>query len=358
MVPFAGWSLPVMYPSGIKAEHLHTRAEAGLFDVSHMGQIVVHGDGAETALEAILPTALSRLRPGQMRYSLLLDNSGGILDDLVITNCGDHYLLVVNADRTAVDHAYLQAALPSGARADLMETNAMMALQGPLAGAVLAELIPESEALYFMESAIVTWEGATVQVCRSGYTGEDGFELCLPAHRAESLAGRLLEDSRVMPAGLGARDSLRLEAGLPLYGNDIDTETRPVEAGLTFAIAKSRRTKGDFPGAAAVLSEMEHGPARRRVGLRPEGRRIVRPGARIDFEGQPVGRVTSGGFGPSVDAPVAMGYVKADLAEPGQSLAAEVRGRCVPLVVQALPFVPHRYKLRSSMSAETEKAGR
>ncbi len=346
MTAFAGWSLPLHYPAGIRAEHLHCRDAAALFDVSHMGQITVRGATARTALEALLPTDLSTLARGCCRYSLLLDEYGGILDDLIINSHSGGYTLVVNASRSAADLAHIRAALPTGAAAELLEGSALLALQGPAAGPVLAAILPGTTALYFMESAELPFDGAKLQVCRTGYTGEDGFEISVPPTVATALAQRLLADPRVRPAGLGARDSLRLEAGLPLHGQDIGTDTNPIEAGLGFAISPTRQRHGGFPGAACIATELDTPPARCRVGLRPEGRQPVRAGALLLRDGHPVGQISSGGFSPSIAAPIAMGYVEADSAVPGQALIAVARGREHPLRVTALPFTPSRQRHR------------
>lgn len=344
MVPFAGYAMPVQYPAGILAEHRHCRAAAALFDVSHMGQIRVTGAGAEAGLEALLPVDLAELAEGRQRYSFFTSESGGILDDLMVAREAEGFFLVVNAACKAQDLAHLQQGLGDGVRAAMLEDLALLALQGPQAAAVLARLAPGVEKLSFMAVADVEIDGLACRVSRSGYTGEDGYEISVPAEEAERLARRLLAEEEVMPVGLGARDSLRLEAGLCLYGHDIDETTTPVEAGLTWAIQKRRRAEGGFPGAAVIQEQLAKGADRKRVGLRPEGRAPVREGATLlDEAGETVGRVTSGGFGPSVEAPVAMGYLPAELAKPGTKVAASVRNKSLGLEVAKLPFSPHNY---------------
>ncbi len=344
MVPFAGYEMPVQYAAGIMAEHLHTRARAGLFDVSHMGQLRLAGADAATALEALVPGDIRALAPGRMRYSLFTNDKGGILDDLMVTNAGDHLFLVVNAARKAADLAHLRRGLAGKATLTPLEDRALLALQGPAAAAVLARLAPETAAMPFMTGTALTLAGAPCFVTRSGYTGEDGFEISAPAIAAEALARRLLAEPEVLPVGLGARDSLRLEAGLCLYGHDIDETTTVMEAGLGWAIQKRRRAEGGFPGAAVTLRELADGAARKRVGIRPEGRAPAREGTEIvDAQGAAIGRITSGGFGPSVDGPVAMGYVASAQAPLGTALQLIVRGTPRPARIVPLPFVPHRY---------------
>jgi aminomethyltransferase len=355
MVPFAGYEMPVQYGLGVLKEHLHTRAAAGLFDVSHMGQIMLRpksgavGDAAR-ALERLVPVDVLGLEPGRQRYALFTDDAGGILDDLMVAHCGDHFLLIVNAARKEADEAHLRSQLAPDCDVVRLD-RALIALQGPKAEAALQRLAPASAAMHFMDVREMPIMGATCVVARSGYTGEDGFEIATPADVAREVAEGLLENADVAPIGLGARDSLRLEAGLPLYGADIDTTTTPIAAGLAWAIQRSRRKGGDraggFPGAATILDELDKGPPRRRVGLRPEGRAPVRAGAPLFTDpggGDPVGAVTSGGFGPSVDAPIAMGYVPSTVAEPGTRLFAEVRGKRLPVDVAMLPFIVPRYK--------------
>ncbi|MGV7031336.1 glycine cleavage system aminomethyltransferase GcvT [Methylobacterium symbioticum] len=352
MVPFAGYAMPVQYPAGLLKEHLHTRSAAGLFDVSHMGQIVLRAaDVAEAAraLEALVPVDILGLKPGRQRYALFTDAAGGIRDDLMVAHLGNRLVLVVNAANKQADAAHLRAHLPGSVTVETL-SRALIALQGPGAEAALARLAPETAAMRFMDARALPILGADCLVTRSGYTGEDGYEISIPEADAERIAEALLTDPSVLPVGLGARDSLRLEAGLCLHGSDIDETTTPVEASLAWAISPARRPTGarpgGFPGAARILAELEAGPARRRVGLLPEGRAPVRAGAPLFAEGgaSAVGRVTSGGFGPSLGAPLAMGYLPADLAEPGTRVLAELRGQHLPLTVTPLPFRPAGFK--------------
>jgi aminomethyltransferase len=352
MVPFAGYEMPVQYPPGVMKEHLHTRQAAGLFDVSHMGQVVLRGDGAAEALERLVPVDVQGLAEGRQRYAFFTNDDGGIEDDLMIANRGDHLFLVVNAARKEADLARLRGALePAGITVKLLENRALLALQGPQAEAVLAEHHPAVTDMRFMDVATIPLGGAECWVSRSGYTGEDGFEISVPQAAAEDLARALLADDRVEPIGLGARDSLRLEAGLCLYGHDIDGATTPAAARLGWAIQKVRREggtrAGGFPGADLVLAELHEGAAMARVGLRPDGRAPMREDTPL-FDSEdadaPVGEVTSGGFGPSVGAPVAMGYVPRPLAEPGTRLWGEVRGKRLPVTVAKLPFVAPGFK--------------
>ena len=347
LVPFAGYEMPVQYPRGIIAEHQHTRAAAGLFDVSHMGQAMIEGAGVRALMERLTPTDLAGLKPGQMRYSLLLTEAGGIIDDLMVTRPdeGDDRLwIVVNASRKAIDFAHIGAGLGGRATVRPAEDRALLALQGPQAAEVLARFIPDIAGMGFMTARWLIAGGLDLVVSRSGYTGEDGFEIAVPADAAHEFTERLLREPEVEPIGLGARDSLRLEAGLCLYGHDIDETTSPVEAGLNFAIQKRRREEGGFPGADRILRELCEGPRRLRVGLLPEGRAPAREGTDIVGPGERVvGRVTSGGFGPTVGRPIAMGYVEAAFAAPGTALDLVVRGAPRPARVVALPFVPHRY---------------
>ena len=355
-VPFAGYEMPVNFPSGILKEHLHTRAAAGLFDVSHMGQLAVYPrarDMAEAAraLEGLLPVDVLGLRQGRQRYALFTSSAGGILDDLMIATSADRFVLVVNASRKELDEAHLRAAVSDRCIIERLDDRALLALQGPLAQPVLARLAPDIASLRFMDVGRLSILGADCLVSRSGYTGEDGYEISVPITHAQSLARALLEDRNVAPIGLGARDTLRLEAGLCLYGCDLDEDTTPVEAGLDWVIAKPRRRggvrEGGFPGADLILSQLAEGSSRRRVGLRSKERTPVRGGSILHAEasGQTaVGRVTSGGFGPTVNAPVAMGYVAQAASRPGTLLFAEVRGRRVPVEVTALPFVKLNYR--------------
>ena len=351
MVPFAGYEMPVQYPSGIIAEHTHTRAAAGLFDVSHMGQAVLRGDDPAAAFERLVPGDITGLAPGAMRYSLLLNEAGGILDDLMITRPSepgseDQIYLVVNAAGKDADFAHIIDRLRGSATLERAGDRALLALQGPQAASVMARLAPASRELVFMRAAAMTVDGVDCFVSRSGYTGEDGFEISLPADAAEGLARRLLAEPEVAPVGLGARDSLRLEAGLCLYGHDIDTTTTPVEAALTWAVAKGRRESAGFPGAGIILAQITAGAARRRVGLLPEGRAPVREGAAIcDSDGTEIGQVTSGGYSPVLERPIAMGYVATAFAEPGREVQVTLRGRTVATIVAALPFVePHYHR--------------
>ena len=356
MVPFAGYEMPVQYPAGIIAEHLHTRAQAGLFDVSHMGQIRLRGAEAARALEALVPGDLQALMPRQMRYTLLLNDRGGILDDLMATRvpeeAGDGLMLVVNAACKEADLAHLQAYLDRAVAIEPQFERALLALQGPAAAAVLARFAPGVERMPFMSAAEVSIAGTPCSITRSGYTGEDGFEISVSAEQAAALAERLLGEPEVMPIGLGARDTLRLEAGLCLYGHDIDETTTPIEAGLAWTIGKRRRAEGGFPGAAMILRQLAEGTARRRVGIRPDGRAPAREGTVItDPAGQRIGTVTSGGFGPSVGAPIAMGYVDAAHNAEGSALSLIVREVARPAHVARLPFVPTRYYRPTGASA-------
>jgi aminomethyltransferase len=347
MVPFAGYEMPVQFPMGILNEHLHTRSAAGLFDVSHMGQIRLTakpGRNAATVLERLVPGDIAGLKPGQMRYTLLTNAEGGILDDLMVTSTGDHLLLVVNAACKDADVAHIRQHLADDVEIEQMFARGLLALQGPAAVDVLGKHAPQVRAMTFMTGSFVMIDGAECYVTRSGYTGCDGYEISTPADAAERIARLLLNDDRVKPIGLGARDSLRLEAGLCLYGHDIDTTTTPVEAGLVWSIGKERRAKGGFPGDRIIIRQIADGPPRRRVGLRPEGRTIAREGTGIvDSAGAAVGKVTSGGFGPSLNGPVAMGYVERAHAAAGTKLALMVRGKPVPAEVVPMPFVKHTY---------------
>jgi aminomethyltransferase len=355
MVPFAGYDMPVQYPAGVMKEHLHTRTEAGLFDVSHMGQVIVKAksgryEDAALALESLVPVDILGLAEGRQRYGFFTDDTGCILDDLMIAHLDDHLFVVVNAACKEADLAHLQAHI--GDQCDITLLNrALIALQGPRAVAVLAELWADVAAMKFMDVRHCRLHDVSCLVSRSGYSGEDGFEISIPSDKAEDVTMRLLEHPDVQAIGLGARDSLRLEAGLCLYGNDIDTTTSPVEAALEWAMQKARRAggarAGGFPGSGRILSELENGAARRRVGLKPEGKAPVRGHAKLyaDAEGQTeIGEVTSGGFGPSVEGPVAMGYVPVSHAAAGTLLYAEVRGKYLPVTVSALPFITPTYK--------------
>ncbi|KQZ97688.1 glycine cleavage system protein T [Rhizobium sp. Root564] len=356
MVPFAGYDMPVQYPAGVLKEHLHTRASAGLFDVSHMGQVIVKAksgkvEDAALALEKLVPVDILNLKAGRQRYGFFTDENGCILDDLMITNLGDHLFVVVNASCKEADLAHMKAHLSDSCEITLLDDRALIALQGPRAEAVLAELWAGVSDMKFMDVREIPLHDVPCIVSRSGYSGEDGFEISVPADKAEALAKALLEHPDCEAIGLGARDSLRLEAGLCLYGNDIDTTTSPIEASLEWAIQKARRAGGDreggFPGADRILGELGNGTSRRRVGLKPEGKAPVRGHSKLfaDAEGKTeIGEVTSGGFGPTVEGPVAMGYVPTDYTTPGTAIFAEVRGKYLPVTVAALPFITPTYK--------------
>ena len=353
MVPFAGYDMPVQYPTGVLAEHLWTRQKAGLFDVSHMGQAALGGPDHETtarALETLIPADILNLKPGQQRYSQLLNESGGILDDLMVTRPTTEeekgfVYLVVNASGKEPDYAHIAARLPPDVKLVRGDDRALLALQGPSAESVLAGLGSDAANLKFMMSGWFEIAGLRCHVSRSGYTGEDGFEISVKAEDAVALWRAFLASPDVKPIGLGARDSLRLEAGLCLYGHDIDETTSPIEAGLAWSIQQRRREEGGFPGAQRIQTELAQGPARTRVGLKPEGRAPAREGTAIATpDGREVGTVTSGGFGPSVNGPVAMGYVPRELSSPGSELHLMVRGKALPAKVAAMPFTPHRYK--------------
>ena len=346
MVPFAGYEMPVQY-DGIMAEHLWTREHAGLFDVSHMGQLVFTGEGADAALEALLPGDIKGLKPGRMRYSLLLDENGGICDDLMVTRRAgedEELYMVVNGATKYDDIGYIIEHLPDEITMNLLDEAALLALQGPKAVDALARLVPGVESLVFMTAGAFSWNDTPLWISRSGYTGEDGFEISLPAEAATAFADALCGEPEVKPIGLGARDSLRLEAGLPLYGHDLDLDTTPVMADLGFALAKRRREARDFAGAERIVAEREQGAVTKRVGLLVEGRQPVREGAAVvGPDGGEVGKVTSGGFAPSVGAPIAMAYVPASMAAPGTVVTLAQRGKTHRATVTPMPFVPHRY---------------
>ena len=360
MVPFAGYDMPVQYAAGVLREHLHARAAAGLFDVSHMGQIELRAKSGNTedtarALERLVPQDIVALAPGRQRYAQFTDETGGILDDLMVANLGDRLFLVVNAARKAQDEAHLRAHLSDICEIVSLTDRALIALQGPKAEAVLSPFCAEAAAMRFMDAGPhrVHIEGSGIDclVSRSGYTGEDGYEISVPAEHAELFVTSLLNNPDVLPIGLGARDSLRLEAGLCLYGHDIDTTITPVEAALEWSIQKSRRSggarAGGFPGADRILAQLDQGAPRRRVGLKPEGRAPVREGALLfaaSDDAAPLGRVTSGGFGPSLGAPIAMGYLPVAHCAPDTTVFAEVRGQRLPMRICALPFIPASYK--------------
>jgi aminomethyltransferase len=356
MVPFAGYEMPVQYSAGVMKEHLHTRKAAGLFDVSHMGQIALRAksgkvEDAALAMERLVPQDVLAIAASRQRYAQFTNGSGGILDDLMIANFGSHLFLVVNAACKAEDEAHLRAHLSEVCTIEPLPDRALIALQGPKAASVMAKFCQEAPGMRFMDAGPHRVAGIDCFVSRSGYTGEDGFEISVPADEAERLATALLDDADVLPIGLGARDSLRLEAGLCLYGHDIDTTTTPVEGALEWSIQKSRRTggarAGGFFGAEKILGQFEHGAQRRRVGLKPEGRAPVREGVLLFADAassQPVGAVTSGGFGPSINAPIAMGYLPASLAASGTQVFAELRGQRLPVLTAPMPFVANNYK--------------
>lgn len=356
MVDFAGYEMPVQFPEGVMKEHLHTRAKAGLFDVSHMGQVILRPksgkyEDAALALERLVPVDVLGLKPGRQRYALFTDAAGGILDDLMFANRGDHLFVVVNAACKAQDIAHMRTHLSEACEIIELNDRALVALQGPASEAALAKLAPDVAGMSFMDVREVSILGVACIVSRSGYSGEDGYEVSVPEVKAVGFVQALLANPDVHPIGLGARDSLRLEAGLCLYGNDIDTTTTPVAAALEWAMQKVRRTggarAGGFPGADVILAELEGGAARRRVGIAPEGRAPVRAGTELfadETSATPIGRVTSGAFGPTVEAPVSMGYVPAELSRPGTRLFAELRGKRVGVSVASLPFITPRYK--------------
>ena len=356
MVPFAGYEMPVQYPSGILKEHLHVRAAAGLFDVSHMGQFEIRSrtggsEDAARALESIVPMDIVGLAPGRQRYALLTNEDGGVRDDLMIARLGEVFLVVANAGCKDADESYLRRTLFPTCTIERLDDRALLALQGPAAEAALARLVPDVRSMRFMDVRAMEVMDVACTVSRSGYTGEDGFEISLPASHAEAVACALLANGDVAMIGLGARDSLRLEAGLCLYGSDLDATTTPVEAGLEWSIQKVRRAggsrAGNFPGAEKILHQLANGAPRRRVGLRPEGRAPIRHGAQLFAEqgaADAIGVVTSGGFGPSVNAPIAMGYVTRPGAPVGGTFYADLRGTRVPLRLSELPFISTTYK--------------
>jgi aminomethyltransferase len=350
MVPFAGYEMPVQFATGIIAEHNHTRNAAGLFDVSHMGQAFIRGATHETAaraLEALVPADILGLEPGRVRYTQLTNLEGGIIDDLIVTRPPDEdgkLLLVVNASRKAVDHAWLTENLVSAVTLVPVDDRSLLALQGPKAETILSSHCPEAAAIPFMSALAARFDGIDIQLSRSGYTGEDGYELSIPTSEVAAVYDALLNHPEVKPIGLGARDSLRLEAGLCLYGHDIDETTSPVEADLVWSIGRHRRSQGGFIGAGRILREIKEGPRRRRVGIRPEGRAPAREGTAIAAAGRTAGTITSGGFGPTVSLPIAMGYVETAFAAPGTPLELMVRGKPLAGAVAKLPFVAHRYK--------------
>lgn len=355
MVPFAGYAMPVQYPLGVMKEHLHTRSSAGLFDVSHMGQVALTSsqglEAAMLALETLVPVSVAGLKADRQRYGIFTNDDGGILDDLMIANTGDHLFLVVNAACKAQDIAHLRANLPDHVTVTEITDRALLALQGPKAEAALARIVPHVTSMRFMDSHRVSVDGAQWWISRSGYTGEDGFEISIPAEIAENVASQLVAMDEVELIGLGARDSLRLEAGLCLYGHDIDATTSPVEGNIAWAIQGIRRKggarEGGFPGAARILAELEKGADKLRVGLLPQGRAPMREGTPLFATAEStdqIGAVTSGGFGPSVAGPIAMGYLPIDFAADGVEIFAELRGKRLPVTVAPMPFRPSTYK--------------
>lgn len=352
MVPFAGYEMPVQYPLGVLKEHLHTREAAGLFDVSHMGQAFLIGPSyavTAAALEALVPADIAGLKPGQQRYTQLLNDDGGVIDDLMVTRPADpadegRLFLVVNASRKVIDYAHIAKYLPEGIVLEVLDDRALIALQGPKAAAVMAELCPSAADMGFMTASKAVLGGIDCHISRSGYTGEDGFEISLAANDAENAARLMLAFPDVKPIGLGARDTLRLEAGLCLYGHELDETTSPVEAALVWSMGKERRAKGGFPGATRIQRELKDGPSRKRVGIKLTGRAPAREGSQIvDAEGRAIGIVTSGTFAPSLGGPVAIGYVEAASAKPGTPLQIVIRGTAHPATVVTTPFVPNRY---------------
>jgi aminomethyltransferase len=347
MVPFAGYEMPVQYGLGVLGEHLHTRTKAGLFDVSHMGQarLIASDEDADAAalFEQLVPGGIQTLKEGRIRYTQLTNAQGGILDDLMATRFGNELWLVVNAACKEDDFAHIAQALDGQARLDIQQ-RALIALQGPMAASVLQRLVPEVTDLVFMQAAWMSWDAHEILISRCGYTGEDGFEISIATDQAEAFARALLAEDEVAAIGLGARDSLRLEAGLCLYGHDIDTSTTPAEAALLWSVPKRRRAEANFPGAAIINQQIENGPARLRVGIQPQGRAPAREGTVVQNQaGDEIGVITSGGFGPSAEGPIAMGYVTPESSEIGTQVNLIVRGKAMPALITALPFVPQRY---------------
>lgn len=343
LVPFAGYEMPVQYPLGVLGEHLHTRAKAGLFDVSHMGQVRLRGATAARALESLCPGDIQALAPMRQRYTLFTNEQGGILDDLMVTNAGDHLFVVVNAACKDSDIAHMRRHIGNDVAIEVLDDRALLALQGPEAAAVMARLAPELQKMTFMTAATVSLAGIPCFVTRSGYTGEDGFEISVPSDRAEALAKRLLAEPEVASIGLGARDSLRLEAGLCLYGHDIDETTTVIEADLAWAYHKRRRAEGGFPGAAILQRQLAEGAPRKRVGILPDGRAPAREHTEIIDGKRRIGEITSGGFGPTVGGPVAMGYVETAYAAPDSAVSLVVRGTPRPARIVKMPVVAPRY---------------
>lgn len=344
MVDFAGWEMPVQYPMGIMGEHKQCREKAALFDVSHMGQVILKGDNVAEKLEALCPQAFTKLPEGKARYAFFTNDDGGIMDDLIVSNAGDHLFIVVNAALRHQDIPHMQAQLKDVEVTEIFD-RALIAIQGPKAEEVVAAKCPAARDLKFMETTITDILGDSCRVSRLGYTGEDGYEISIPEAKAVEISRAFLDHEDCEPAGLGARDSLRLEAGLCLYGNDIDNSTSPIEASLTWAIQKRRREEGGFPGADRILGELENGPTRKLVGIKPDGRAPARQGVEIeDLDGNKIGTITSGGFGPTVGGPVAMGYVATEHASPETKINLIIRGKAQPAQVVATPFVQQNYK--------------
>jgi aminomethyltransferase len=344
MVSFAGYDMPVQYPAGILAEHNHTRSEASLFDVSHMGQVHLIGPGATEALEKLVPGDIAALKTGKTRYTMFTNEKGGIMDDLMVTQQGEYLYLVVNAGCKDADIAHMQSNISSDCQINVLEDRALLALQGPKSAEVLSRYAAAARHMGFMSSAKLNIANIDCFVTRSGYSGEDGYEISVHADNADDLARMLLDEPEVEPAGLGARDSLRLEAGLCLYGNDIDETTTPIEADLRWTISKRRREEGGFPGAAVIQQQLADGPSRKRVGIKPEGRAPARAHTEItDENGSVIGEITSGGFGPTVGGPVAMGYVDQAFTEIGTSVNLLVRGKSLPATIASTNFVKHNY---------------
>lgn len=344
MVDFAGWEMPVQYPLGIMGEHKQCREKAALFDVSHMGQVILKGENIGEKLETLCPQAFSTLKEGKARYGFFTNETGGIMDDLIVSNAGDHFFVVVNASMRHQDIPHMARHLDCVEVIEIFD-RALVAVQGPKAEDVVGALCPAARDLKFMETTVADINGVTCRVSRLGYTGEDGYEISIPEDKAVEIARSFLANEDCEPAGLGARDSLRLEAGLCLYGNDIDNDTSPIEASLIWAIQKRRREEGGFPGADRILREVAEGPSRKLVGLKPDGRAPARHGVEVQSEGgQSIGVVTSGGFGPTAGGPVAMGYVSAASAEPGTKVNLMIRGKAQPAEIVRLPFVQQNYK--------------
>ncbi len=343
MVPFAGYEMPVQYTAGIVAEHKQCREKAALFDVSHMGQVTIKGENPAKALETLVPGVYLKLKEGRQRYTIFTNDNGGILDDLMVSNMGDHLFVVVNAACKNEDIAYMKEKLV-GYEVTEITNRSLIAIQGPEAKTAMARIAPESVSMVFMDFRSIKVGGIDCFVARAGYTGEDGFEISVPEEHAEKIAKLLLEQPEVAPAGLGARDTLRLEAGLCLYGNDIDTTTTPIEASLEWVIGKRRKEEGGFPGANVILKQLKEGVTRKRVGIIPTGKAPARAHTKIlNMNGQEIGEITSGGFGPTIGCPIAMGYVPTDMAAVGTELKLLVRGKEIPAKVAATPFVEQRY---------------